>query len=156
MNMNDTELKEFENINHHCTCVEVNSIGVMIEGASGAGKTSLALGLLNAARIRQVSFNFVCDDQAIINTTNGELWVSVPKSLAGKVELFGAGIADIRYVSQCRINLVCELVSQADIIRYPDDNQCQRFGIDLDCIQTPAQHEAQSIRILLQKLSIPL
>ncbi len=128
----------------------------MIEGASGAGKTSLALGLLNAARIRQASFNFVCDDQALMNTINGKLWARVPESLAGKVELFGAGISDIKYVSQCKINLVCELVDQEDIIRHPGDNQCQRFGVDLDYIQTPAQHEAQGIRILLQKLSLPL
>ncbi len=154
--MNDTELKNLERKNHHCTCIEVNSVGVMIEGASGAGKTSLALGLLNATRIRHAGFNFVCDDQALMKTVNGELWASAPKSLAGKVELFGVGIADIRYIAQCKIDLVCELVNQADIIRHPTDSQCQRFGVELDYIQTPEQHEAQGIRILLHKLSLPL
>lgn len=128
----------------------------MIEGASGTGKTSLALGMLNAARIRNASFNFVCDDQALMKMINGELWASAPESLSGKVELFGAGIADISYIAQCRINLVCELVNQEDIMRYPENDQCQRFGASLDYVQTPVQHEALGIRILLNKLSLPL
>lgn len=149
-------MEETGNINHHCTCVEVNSVGVMIEGMSGAGKTSLALGLLDAARMRNAEFAFVCDDQAIINNRNNELWASVPKSIAGKVELFGAGIADIKFITQCRIRLVCELVNQSEIVRHPVETQCNRLGVRLDYIQTPAQHEVQGIRILLRQLSLPL
>jgi HPr kinase/phosphorylase len=144
-------------INHHCTCVKINSVGVMIEGKSGAGKTSLGLGILNAARIRGADFAMVCDDQALIDIQkNNELWVKAPMSIAGKVELHGAGIAEVKTIAHCRIQLVCELINQADIIRHPGPLNCTRFGIRLDYIQAPWQHEAQSIRILLQKLSLSL
>jgi len=145
------------NINHHCTCVKINSVGVMIEGISGAGKTSLALGMLNAARIRGVDFAMVCDDQALIDIRkNNELWVKAPLPIAGKVELHGGGIAAIETITECRIQLLCELINQADIIRHPSPLNCTRFGVTLDYVQAPRQHEAQGIRILLQKLSLPL
>ena len=129
----------------------------MIEGISGAGKTSLGLGMLNAARIRGVDFAMVCDDQALVDTQkNKELWVKAPPSIAGQVEIHGAGIAEVETVDQCQIHLVCELINQADIIRHPTPLSCTRFGISLDYIQAPRQHEAQSIRILLQKLSLSL
>ncbi|MCP4184998.1 MAG: hypothetical protein GY761_17080 [Hyphomicrobiales bacterium] len=144
-------------INHHCTCIKINSVGVMIEGKSGAGKTSLGLGMLNAARIRGIDFAMVCDDQALINIQgNNELWVKAPVSIAGKVELYGAGIAEVEHVDHCQIQLVCELINQTDIMRYPCPLNCIRFGIKLDYVQAPWQHEAQSIRILLQKLSLSL
>jgi serine kinase of HPr protein (carbohydrate metabolism regulator) len=142
--------------NHHCTCVEINSVGVMIEGESGTGKTSLALGLLNAARQRKADFKFICDDQAFLHTRDNRLWACVPQTLAGKVELFGSGIVDITYARQCRIDLVCELIKQEEIERYPTVSKCARMGIALDYVQTPARHEAHGIRILLQKLSLPL
>jgi len=143
--------------NHHCTCICINSVGIMIEGQSGSGKTSLALGMLDAARLRKIDFAMVCDDQALIDIhENNELWVSSPISIAGKVELHGTGIAQIEYLKHCKIHLVCELIEQSDITRYPNSSRCTRFGIALDYIQAPKQHEAQSIRILLQKLSLPL
>jgi HPr kinase/phosphorylase len=144
------------NKNHHCTCVEINSIGVMIEGASGVGKTSLALGLLNAARQRQAEFNFICDDQAFLHVKDNALWARAPETLAGKVELHGSGIADIDYADKCKIDLVCELVDQHEIERFPAESKCIRMGITLDYIQTPARHESQGIRILLQRLALPL
>jgi serine kinase of HPr protein (carbohydrate metabolism regulator) len=141
--------------NHHCTCIQINSLGVMIEGRSGSGKTSLALGLIDAARTRGAKFRFVCDDQAILQVRGDELWASVPNSLAGKVELFGAGIAKIEHAEECCIKLVCELVNQAELERYPTILNCNREGMLLDYVQAPRQHEAQAIRILLQKLSLP-
>lgn len=144
-------------INHHCTCIKINSVGVMIEGESGAGKTSLGLGMLNAARFRAVEFAMVCDDQALIDIQrNNELWVKAPLPTAGKVELHGAGIAEIETIDHCQIQLICELINQADIIRHPGPLSCTRFGIRLDYVQVPWQHEAQSIRILLHKLSLSL
>ena len=142
--------------NHHCTCIEINSLGIMIEGKSGAGKTSLALGLLDAARTRNAEFKFICDDQAMLHTVDNELWATAPKPLAGKVELFGAGIANIEHSAQCRIGLVCNLVNQQEIERYPAATSCRRLGIDLDYVEAPKQHEAQGVRIILNKLSLPL
>ena len=143
-------------VNHHCTCIQVNSTGIMIEGASGSGKTSLALGLLDAARIRGADFSFVCDDQALLTVKDGQLWASAPKSIAGKVEIHGSGIADIEFRERCKIDLVCQLIDQKKIERLPAPTKCERLGITLDYVQVPLRPEAQAVRILLHRLSLPL
>lgn len=127
----------------------------MIEGVSGSGKTSLALGLLEAARIRGADFSFICDDQALLETKGEELWASAPKSIAGKVEIHGSGIGDIEFRECCKIDLVCQLIDPKKIERLPPPAKCERLGISLDCIQVPMRHEAQAVRILLHRLSLP-
>ena len=128
----------------------------MIEGKSGTGKTSLALGLLDAARLRNIEASFVCDDQAMLCTKDGHLWATTPPALAGKVELYGAGITTIEFIPQCEIHLVCELVDQSQISRMPEPEKCQRLGIVLNLIYAPRQHETMATRIVLDKLSLPL
>jgi len=150
LNMNSTTL------NHHCTCITINKTGIMIEGASGTGKTSLALGVMEAAQNRGVEAKLVCDDQAMITARDNALWARVPESIVGKVELHGFGIVDVTHIEQCRIDLVCKLVDQDKITRLPQRRECTLLGVGIEYIEAPAQHEAQSIRLLLQKLSLPL
>ena len=76
----------------------------MIEGKSGAGKTSLALGMLNAARIRGVDFAMVCDDQALIRDSLGMLL-----NLERNIEVVGAaedGAQAVDLVAEHRPDLV--------------------------------------------------
>lgn len=128
----------------------------MIEGPSGAGKSSLAMGLLEAARQRNIDHGFICDDRACLNVHKGELWASSPASIAGKIEIHGYGITNIPYVENAKISLVCIMVTQDRIVRHPDTTLCRRQGINIASIKIPRQHEAQSIRIILAKLDIPL
>ncbi|MCF6320824.1 MAG: HPr kinase/phosphatase C-terminal domain-containing protein [Rhizobiaceae bacterium] len=142
--------------NHHCTCIKINSTGVLIEGVSGAGKTSLALGLLEAARSRGAEAKLVCDDQAILFVKNEELWARVPETIAGKIELYGFGVVDADFIKQARIDLVCKLVVQEKIVRLPETSVHEIMGVRIDYIEAPTQHEALGIRLLLNKLSLPL
>ncbi len=141
--------------NYHATCLIINSIGIMIEGPSGSGKTCLALGLMEAALTRNIDSAFVCDDQAMLNVKNGTLWANTPPALAGKVELFGHGIIEIDFTSQCKISLVCRQTPQSEISRMPAPSTCNRMGVDLPLINTPERHEAQGVRLIFQALSIP-
>lgn len=142
--------------NHHCTCILINATGIMIEGPSGSGKTTLALGLLEAARNRGAKCHFICDDQAMLQAIDNVLIATVPETIAGKVEVYGFGIADIEFKANCKIDLVCSLIDDAQISRVPQKSQCQRLGLILDHVQVPMRHEAQAIRILLQHLALPL
>lgn len=128
----------------------------MIEGLSGAGKTSLALGLIETARLRGLSCDFVCDDQALLSILHEKLWVKAPDEIAGKIELFGIGIAQIPHIETCKIDLVCKLIDQNQIERFPDPVTEDRLGISIAAINLPHQHEKQSIRIILQKLGYPI
>ena len=75
--------------NYHACLIQLEGRGVLISGRSGAGKTSLMLGLLEAAQQKNQSVNFVSDDQVILTAENGKLIGSAPIAIAGKVEIFG-------------------------------------------------------------------
>jgi len=46
----------------------------MIEGQTGAGKSSLALGLLEFAARTGIACGLICDDQALIEVIDDQWW----------------------------------------------------------------------------------
>ena len=128
----------------------------MIEGTSGTGKSSLALGLIEAALGRNLDARLICDDQALIEKHDKQLWVKAPKNLEGQVEIYGSGIATLPFVSPAKIDLVCNLVSQFNLPRFPDPLVCERWGVEIPFVNLPQNHERQAIRIVLHKLGLPL
>ena len=142
--------------NHHCTCVKINHTGIMIEGPSGSGKTSLALGLIEAAQRNHLEYALICDDQALLEVCDGDLIAHCPPALAGKIELFGHGIAEMNHVQKHQISLVCNQTSQNEITRMPEPVTCTRSGIELPLIKTPIRHESMGVRIVFQALGLSL
>lgn len=135
--------------NHHCTCVTIGGAGVMIEGPAGAGKTSLALGLIEAARARGLDAALVADDQALIRAQDGRLVARVPKPIAGKVELRGFGICEVDHREETIIRVVAEIAEPETIERMPEPRTCERAGVTVDLVRVPARHEALGVRIVL-------
>ncbi|MGI9400551.1 MAG: HPr kinase/phosphorylase [Rhizobiaceae bacterium] len=134
--------------NHHCSVVEIAGTGILIEGKSGTGKTSLALGLLEAGKIRKVSAKLVSDDQAILLAENGNLQASVPGTISGLVELRGYGVRNIEFKPSCRIDLVGQLVVDEQLERMPEPMTTRLLNIDLPVLKLPERHEAQCVRII--------
>ena len=60
--------------------------GVLIEGASGAGKSDLAL------RMLEQGFRLVADDRVVIWACGGVLYGRAPQTLANLIEVRGLGI----------------------------------------------------------------
>ena len=67
--------------NIHATAVLLGDRGVLITGASGAGKTTLALALVHECRSRGWFAALVADDQLFLSSQGGHLLCSVPVSL---------------------------------------------------------------------------
>ena len=139
--------------NCHCCVVEIAGTGVLITGKSGSGKTSLALGLLEASSRSGESAFLVCDDQALLQAEDGALVAHTPKAIAGKIELYGYGIVQMDYKQSARINLVVNLVEQRNLERMPEKNHVFLQGIKLASIDVPKCHEQQSVRIVRAKLN---
>jgi hypothetical protein len=73
-------------VNIHAGCVAIGGCGVLILGKSGAGKSDLALRLLDeGARL-------VADDRCELYLLGGKLRARPPASIAGLMELRGIGI----------------------------------------------------------------
>ena len=130
--------------------VEIAGAGVLIEGTSGTGKTSVALGLLEAGQNRKLDCAFVCDDQAILSNTWQESSMPMhPETISGLVELHGYGITEIEYKPKCTVELVARLVEESEMERMPDSSETVLLGVNLPLLKLPRRHESQSVRIIL-------
>jgi hypothetical protein len=73
--------------------------GVLIVGASGAGKSDLALRALGEG------FRLVADDRVVVWASGGMLYGRAPETLAGLIEARGVGIQAEPAINFCRIAL---------------------------------------------------
>ena len=135
-------------MNHHCSVVEIDGSGVLIEGPSGAGKTSLALALLERASQQGLDAALVCDDQALLCARNTALYAATPASIAGKAELRGYGIIALTHKPETRVRLVVRMIEDARIDRMPEPATATLAGIELPRLDVPQRHESQSVRIV--------
>ncbi len=94
----------------HATCVEWFGRGVLIRGKSGAGKSDLALRLIDAGAA------LVADDQVLLE--NGI--ASAPARLQGLLEVRGFGIVKLPFAETTAIALTVDLCSADEIERLPD------------------------------------
>ena len=65
-------------MNIHATAVALGSLGVLIEGLPGSGKTSLALAAIEKLQSQNRFAALVADDQCLIEAVNGKLIVTCP------------------------------------------------------------------------------
>ena len=100
----------------HGTCVAIGQAGVLIRGAPGAGKSDLALRLIDdGARL-------VADDQVRLSFDDGRVMASAPTPIAGMIEVNGVGLArldDDRIVAQAMLVLLVDLVETGGVERAP-------------------------------------
>lgn len=135
-------------INHHCSVVSIGNDGILIEGESGAGKSSLALGLIDTFNALNIQSSLVSDDQALISVTEGSLIAKAPSSITGKIEIRGFGIGSVPYKDEAKISLIVKLIQDEKIERMPKSATKTLLGVSIDFLNLPMRHEAQSIRIV--------
>jgi serine kinase of HPr protein (carbohydrate metabolism regulator) len=89
--------------------------GVLIEGASGAGKTDLALRALDNG------FRLVADDQTVVWSSGGALFGRAPEALRGLIEARGFGLLRTAAIDLAQvIAIVTCALDPAEIERLPD------------------------------------
>ncbi len=98
----------------HATAVAIAGRGVMIRGASGAGKSDLALRLIDRGAM------LVSDDYVQLQRMGSDILLSPPVNLAGKLEVRSLGIIERDYISDCELRLVIDLEESPE--RFPLDN----------------------------------
>jgi len=135
--------------NYHATVIEIAGFGILIRGASGSGKSSLALGLLEQMSQSSIDAVLVGDDQVLISKENVDALIAkAPAATAGKIEIYGFGISEMNYKHQSKIGLIVGLVEAQKIERMPLPSNDTIRGVELPFVQVPSQHEQQSIRIV--------
>ena len=106
-----------ESVSIHGTCVELDGRGLLLRGKSGAGKSDLALRLIEHGAV------LVSDDQVVLKVQEGEVYASPPPALAGLLEVRGVGICKFEHVS--RLFMVVDLDAEESNERLPEKSRQQ-------------------------------
>lgn len=108
----------------HATCVARDGAGVVLRGASGAGKSDLAFRLLG------LGLRLVADDRVDLRRDGDGLVASPPSGLRGLIELRGIGIVPVAdWLAEARVALAVDLVPRAAVERLPEPASIVHLGV---------------------------
>lgn len=96
----------------HASCVAIGGRGLLLMGASGSGKSDLALRLIDRGA------TLVSDDYTALSARAGRLFAAPPTNIAGLIEVRHIGIVNLPYVIDVPIALVAVLDEKPE--RMPD------------------------------------
>ncbi|TNE60609.1 MAG: serine kinase [Sphingomonadales bacterium] len=120
------------------TAVAINGRALMIEGKPGAGKSSLALALIDRGA------GLIGDDGVSLSCANDQVIASPPLNIAGKLEIRGVGIVELEPVS-APLSLILTL--DIDAPRYPDGIESREvLGVDIPLLPFRPGDAIQALR----------
>lgn len=117
----------------HASAIAYQGGGALILGASGSGKSSLALQLM------ALGSDLISDDQTDITLRNGRVWASAPAATSGLIEARGVGLLRAEYVTAA-IDVVINLDVE-ETQRLPHRHTHELLGTEITClhkVNTPA------------------
>lgn len=115
----------------HATCLVVGEDGILIRGASGAGKSSLALDLIERATAGGRFARLVADDRVRVSARSGRLVARAVPAIAGQVEVRGIGIVEVPHEPACILRLVVDLDPEPPRMPEPDARHTEILGVRL-------------------------
>lgn len=116
----------------HASCVAIDGRGVLLAGASGAGKSDLALRLIDGGG------KLVADDQVQLHVEDGRLVASPPSQLEGLLEIRFAGLIRLPFEKNVPIELVIDLVPDGEgLDRLPLPRTVSFLDCPLNCLKLP-------------------
>ena len=123
----------------HGTCVSVGGVGVLMLGVPGAGKSDLALKLVDQAgygiSAKLARSELVADDQVVITRRGATLVATAHATLQGKLEIRGLGIVELKVKPKVVLKLVVKLQSHSQIERLPDMSTYEILGLSLAAVE---------------------
>jgi serine kinase of HPr protein (carbohydrate metabolism regulator) len=126
----------------HASCVAIDGVAVLIEGRSGAGKSDLALRLIDrGARL-------VSDDYTILVRRDDALIAGSPANIAGRIEVRGIGIVEMAHDADVPVGLIVVIAEAPP--RMPGDGRVRRIaGVDLPEVALAALEPSAPVKVEL-------
>jgi serine kinase of HPr protein (carbohydrate metabolism regulator) len=110
---------------------------VLIRGPAGAGKSQLALALLQAADTGLLRFaRLIGDDRVHLEARHGRLLARPAAALAGLIEVRGLGVRRLDYESVAVVGLVVDLAAE-DAERMPAASETVLLGVPVRRLALP-------------------
>ena len=113
----------------HATCISLYGAGLIIRGPSEAGKSDLALRLIDrGARL-------VADDRVDLLISDNGVIARAPNSLRGLLEVRGLGILDVPFLEVAVVRLVVDLVNSENVPRLPERRIIDLIGMGVPAVR---------------------
>jgi serine kinase of HPr protein (carbohydrate metabolism regulator) len=125
----------------HASTVAIDGRAVMLLGAPGAGKSDLALRLLDRGAA------LVADDCTVLDRAGDALLASAPATIAGRIEVRGLGILDWPHVSHVPVALAVALGPERD--RMPEPRRRTWLGVSIAEVTIDPHHASAPIKVAL-------
>ena len=105
------------------TLVANGDAGVLLRGASGSGKSDLALRLMGLGGL----WRLVSDDQVVLARVGSNLVGRAPAPIAGKLEVRGIGIIEVENSGVAEIRLIVDLAARQYVPRLPEPGESEKL-----------------------------
>jgi len=122
----------------HATAVLLGDRGLLITGAPGSGKTTLAWTLLEIFERRGQFARLVSDDQVFLAAAPGGLVCSAPPAIAGHIEVRGSVPASLPHAPRMLVDLLVRLVPPTEAPRYQEPTPSVVLGMGVPSLVLPA------------------
>ncbi|TIL24423.1 MAG: HPr kinase/phosphorylase [Mesorhizobium sp.] len=140
--------------NIHGTALLIGERGVLITGPSGAGKTTLALTLLDHCRARGLFSRLIGDDRLLAVAHAGRLVCGVPATIAGLAEVPGFMPRPLLFEPGGVIDLHVRLVPKAEMARFQEEISEPVAGCPVPRIDLAERNAATALPAVMARLSI--
>lgn len=125
----------------HGTAVAIGEAGVLILGASGSGKSDLALRLIDRGAV------LIADDYVEVAKAGERLRLSPPSTIAGRIEVRELGIVALPWRRDVALALVVDL--DAERFRLPEPHVHAIEGIAVPRIAIDPRPASAPIKVEL-------
>lgn len=143
----------------HATSVALKSLGqpwqaVLLRGPPGAGKSDLALRLIDAGG------RLIADDQTHLDRKGHVLVASAPTAIAGRMEVRGVGIVRLpraKLIARAPVALLVDLVAPAQVERMPEpaEEVQQEIALPLLALAPFEASAPAKLHLALQRIAAP-
>lgn len=126
----------------HATTVAIGDRAILLYGASGMGKSDLALRLIDRGA------TLVSDDYTLLKRVDGRLIATSPATISGRMEVRGIGIIDLPHVGDTPVALLVDLMDAVE--RMPMDASTRTIaGVDVPAVGIVAHEASAPIKVEL-------
>jgi serine kinase of HPr protein (carbohydrate metabolism regulator) len=126
----------------HVSSIAIDGRAVLIEGESGAGKSDLALRLIDRGA------TLISDDYTLLQRAGSELIASPPDTIAGQIEVRGLGVLPMPHVDKIPVALLVHLTDAPE--RLPLAEEVRRIaGVDIREVAIDSRTASAAIKVEL-------
>jgi serine kinase of HPr protein (carbohydrate metabolism regulator) len=134
----------------HASCVAIDGRAVLLAGRPGAGKSDLALRLIDRGAV------LVSDDYTELRISGDRLLARAPATIAGKIELRGVGIVELPAAADVPVCLHADLDQAPE--RLPEAGAVLLAGVDIPSVALAALEPSAPLKLeqALVRFGLPL